>query len=175
MHYEQRHQLCVCLKDETPWPVPLPPGRSSSLPWPCDMTPLCARSHRCCPTALAGRSQQGVWLAQDRKTREIVGCHIGARDEAGAIALWQSLPDCYLNAETYTDYWNAYRAIFYANTLYQVGKESGQTNHIERFNNTLRQRVSRLVRKTLSFSKNLANHIGAVWFFIHHYSTSLLL
>ena len=54
-----------------------------------------------------------------------------------------------------------------------VGKESGQTNHIERFNCTLRQRVSRLVRKTLSFSKKLENHIGAIWFFIHHYNASL--
>lgn len=40
---------------------------------------------------------------------------------------------------------------------------------------TLRQRVSRLVRKTLSFSKNLANHIGAIWYFIHHSNVSLLL
>jgi hypothetical protein len=37
--------------------------------------------------------------------------------------------------------------------------------HIERFNNTLRQRVSRLVRETLSFSKILENHIGAIKFF----------
>ncbi len=35
---------------------------------------------------------------------------------------------------------------------------------------TLRQRVSRLVRKTLSFSKKLENHIGAIWNFIHHYN-----
>ncbi|NES74671.1 MAG: hypothetical protein F6K08_35600 [Okeania sp. SIO1H6] len=34
-----------------------------------------------------------------------------------------------------------------------VGKKTGKTSDIERFNNTLRQRVSRLVRKTLSFSK----------------------
>jgi len=26
------------------------------------------------------------------------------------------------------------------------------------------------VRKTLSFSKKLANHIGALWYFIHHYN-----
>jgi len=51
-----------------------------------------------------------------------------------------------------------------------VGKDSGKTNHIERFNNTLRQRVSRIVRKTLSFSKKLENHIGAIWYFIHHYN-----
>jgi IS1 family transposase len=53
-----------------------------------------------------------------------------------------------------------------------VGKESGQTNHIERFNGTLRLRASRLVRKALSFSKKLANHIGAIWYFIHHYNAT---
>lgn len=56
-----------------------------------------------------------------------------------------------------------------------VGKETGKTTYIERFNNTLRQRVSRLVRKTLSFSKSLENHIGAIWYFIHHYNASLLM
>jgi hypothetical protein len=32
-----------------------------------------------------------------------------------------------------------------------------KTNHIERFNNALRQRVSRLVRDGFPFSKKLAN------------------
>lgn len=41
----------------------------------------------------------------------------------------------------------------------QVSNETGKTSYIERFNNILRQRVSRLVRKTLSFSKSLENHI----------------
>lgn len=120
-------------------------------------------------------NQQWIWLAQDRVTREIVGCYIGARDDEGAIGLWQSLPECYLDAETYVDFWQAYDAIFYAKSLHHVGKESGQTNHIERFNNTLRQRVSRLVRKTLSFSKKLDNHLGAIWTFVHHHNQSLLL
>jgi insertion element IS1 protein InsB len=34
----------------------------------------------------------------------------------------------------------------------------------------LRQRVSRLVRETLPFSKKLANHIGAIKYFICHYN-----
>lgn len=119
------------------------------------------------------QNQQWVWLAQDRVSREIVGCYIGSRDDEGAIGLWQSLPECYLDADTYVDFWRAYDAIFYANSLYHVDKKSGQTNHIERFNNTLRQRCSRLVRKTLSFSKKLDNHIGAIWLFIHHYNQSL--
>lgn len=41
-----------------------------------------------------------------------------------------------------------------------VGKETGQTNPIERLNNTLRQRISRLVRQSLSFSKKMDNHTG---------------
>ena len=35
-----------------------------------------------------------------------------------------------------------------------------------RFDTTSRQRCSRLVRKTLSFSKSLDNHIGAIKYFI---------
>ena len=48
-----------------------------------------------------------------------------------------------------------------------LGKETGLTIYIERFNGTLRQRVSRLVRKTLSFSKKLENQISVISNFIH--------
>jgi IS1 family transposase len=51
--------------------------------------------------------------------------------------------------------------------------ETGKTSYIERLNNTLRPRISRLVRKTLSFSKSLENHIGAIWYFVHYYNASL--
>jgi DNA-directed RNA polymerase subunit RPC12/RpoP len=60
-------------------------------------------------------------------------------------------------------------------TLQAVEKDTEQTNYVERFNCTLRQRVSRLVRKTFSFSKKLENHIGAILYFIHHYNASLRL
>ena len=52
-------------------------------------------------------------------------------------------------------------------------KGRGETNHIERFNNTLRQRVSRLVRKTLSFSKKEINLLGAILCFIDAYLAAL--
>jgi insertion element IS1 protein InsB len=113
-------------------------------------------------------------LALDRDSREIVGLHVGDRSEKSAQALWASLPPVYRQrATSYTDFWAAYAASFPAERHHAVGKETGKTNHIERFNNTLRQRVSRLVRKTLSFSKKLANHIGAIWYFIHDYNASL--
>jgi IS1 family transposase len=46
----------------------------------------------------------------------------------------------------------------------------GPTNHIERFNNTLRQRLGRLVRKTLSFSKSLHMHESVIQLFLHQYN-----
>lgn len=120
-------------------------------------------------------NKQWVWLALDTKTREIVGVHIGDRSRAGAKMLWQSLPGVYRQcARGYTDFWSAYEQVIPKSRHRAVSKNSGKTNLIERFNCTLRQRVSRLVRKTLSFSKKLDNHIGAVWYFVHHYNTSLL-
>ncbi|MBD2744677.1 IS1 family transposase, partial [Coleofasciculus sp. FACHB-1120] len=77
-------------------------------------------------------------------------------------------------AVVYTDFWVAYAAVLPSKRHRAVGKETGKTSYIERFNNTLRQRVSRLVRKTLSFSKSLENHIGAIWYFVHDYNASLL-
>jgi insertion element IS1 protein InsB len=130
-----------------------------------------------------------------------VGVHLGDqlcwcaernRDEQAARKLWDSLPPIYRQcAVAYTDFWAAYGLVFPRNRHRAVGKakqrglggfpherlfqeETGKTSYIERFNNTLRQRVSRLVRKTLSFSKSLENHIGAIWYFIHHYNESLL-
>jgi IS1 family transposase len=55
-----------------------------------------------------------------------------------------------------------------------AGKDSGLIHHIERFNNTLRHWVSRLVRQSLAFSKKLDNHIGAIWLFVQHYNSSRL-
>jgi IS1 family transposase len=121
-------------------------------------------------------NKQWVWLALDADTREIVGVYIGARDETAAQGLWASLPAVYRQcAVAYTDFWQAYAKVLPANRHRAVGKESGRTSYIERFNNTLRQRVSRLVRKTLSFSKSLENHIGAIWYFVHYYNASLLI
>jgi insertion element IS1 protein InsB len=121
-------------------------------------------------------NKQWVWLALDADTREIVGVYIGARDEAAAQKLWESLPGVYRQcAVAYTDFWAAYGAVLPSKRHRPVGKETGKTSYVERFNNTLSQRVSRLVRKILSFSKSLDNHIGAIWYFIHYYNASLLL
>jgi hypothetical protein len=48
----------------------------------------------------------------------------------------------------------AYAKVFPKATHRMVGKEAGETCHMERWNCTLRQRLARFVRKTLSFSKS---------------------
>lgn len=119
-------------------------------------------------------NKQWIWLALDVATREIVGVYVGARSQQGARQLWNSLPGVYRQcAVAYTDFWDAYGCVFPKKRHHAVGKETGKTSYIERFNCTMRQRVSRLVRKTLSFSKKLDNHIGAIWMFVHHYNASL--
>jgi hypothetical protein len=37
-------------------------------------------------------NKQWLWLALDRRTRELVGVQIGHRSQEGAQALWESLP-----------------------------------------------------------------------------------
>ena len=97
-----------------------------------------------------------LWLALDIETAEIVGAFCGDRDKNGAYGLHQSLPPEYRRcAVIYTDLWDAYAEILPVKRHKAVDKTSEKTNKIERLNCTLRQRISRLVRKTLSFSKDL--------------------
>ncbi len=110
-----------------------------------------------------------------------------------------SLPGVYRQcAVAYTDFWESYKTVIPSKRHRPVGKETGQTNHIERLNiafpklvrytyfssllpsascllpkpitfvpqqtekryNTFRQRISRLERESLSFSKKMENHVG---------------
>ena len=108
-----------------------------------------------------------IWLAQERMTRRIVGCAFGDRSEVTAQRLFDSLPLFYQQEGFfYTDQWEAYRILPY-NQHEWGGKE---TNHVERFNGTLRQSCANLVRRTLSFSRNDAMHQIRILNFIHHYN-----
>ena len=72
-----------------------------------------------------------------------------------------SLPGVYRQcAVAYTDFWESYKTVIPSKRHRAVGKETDQTNPIERLNNTFRQRISRLVRESLSFSKKMENHVG---------------
>jgi insertion element IS1 protein InsB len=111
-----------------------------------------------------------IWLALCRRTRQIVAYVIGDRSEKTCRELWKQIPVAYKTCRTFSDFWEAYQKVFPQDTHKSVGKESGQTAHIERWNNTLRQRLARFVRKTLSFSKSDRFHKAALSIFIHRYN-----
>ena len=114
---------------------------------------------------------QWRWLALDRSTRQILACHVGDRSRTSAKQWWANLPAVSREHATfYTDQYVVYQGVIPAERHNAMTKHARKTNHIERFNNTLRQRVSRLVRATLAFSKNVENHIGAMRYFICHYN-----
>ena len=116
-------------------------------------------------------NKQWIWIAMDAKTRQIIAFHVGDRSRDSARELWATIPLVYREQATFhTDQYDAYEGVIPAERHKAITKKARKTNHIERFNNTLRQRISRLVRETLSFSKKLANHIGAIKYFICHYN-----
>ena len=115
--------------------------------------------------AFAGRKdvKQWLWLALNPANRQIVAFHVGGRSGTDAALFYELLPAGFKGrAGFFSDYWPAYVQAFANEAHIGVGKESWLTAYIERFNCTLRQRVSRLVRQSLSFSKSLENHIGAI-------------
>ena len=111
-----------------------------------------------------------VWIALCRQTRQIVACFIGDRSARSALALRERIPSDYRCRATRSDFLLAYEEVFPRRTHRLCNKDEGETCHVERWNNTLRQRLGRFVRKTLSFSKSDHMHELALRLFIHHYN-----
>ena len=116
-------------------------------------------------------NKRWVWLVLERRTRQIIALHIGDRSQVSAAALWAKVPTTVKSrALVMTDWWDAYQAAIPSNQHVACEKQSGQVNLLERFNGTLRQRVARLVRKSLAFSKSDWFHEEAIKYFIAHYN-----
>ena len=115
-------------------------------------------------------NKRWVWIALCRRTRQIVAYLIGNRSEESCRELWKRIPAVYQQCCSFSDFWEAYQNVFPSDSHQCVGKESGETAHVERWNNTLRQRLARFVRKTLSFSKSDTFHDLALKLFIHDYN-----
>jgi insertion element IS1 protein InsB len=116
-------------------------------------------------------NQPWIWIAMDATSRQVIAFHVGDRRRRSAKRLWAKVPMASRQHATfYTDQYVVYAGVVPAAQHRAISQLARKTNHLERFNNTLRQRVSRLVRKTLSFSKKLANHLGTIKMFICHYN-----
>ena len=120
--------------------------------------------------ALKKSNKRWIWIALCRRTRQVVAYFVGDRSESSCRQLWQRVPQTYKHATTYSDFWSAYQKVLPQATHHSVGKETGLTAHVERWNNTLQQRLARFVRKTLSFSKSEVVHDLVLRFFIINYN-----
>ncbi len=120
------------------------------------------------------QEKRWLWTALCRRTRQIVAFVIGDRSEDTCRRLWRRLPSAYRCCRSFSDFWGAYQAVLPAETHQSVGKESGETAHMERWYNTLCQWLGRYTRKTLSFSKTDFHHALVTRWFIIHYNLQML-
>ena len=112
-----------------------------------------------------------LWIVLCRHSRKVLAYYVGDRSNASAYHLWQSLPlGVRQEAYMYTDRWAAYLRIAPPG---RHGCKGKVTNHVERFNNTLRQRVAPLVRKTLSFAKTKQGLTQRIVVFLNTYNATL--
>ena len=117
-------------------------------------------------------NQVWVWIALCRKTRQVVGYAalvIGANRPVNGCG--RAFPQPTARDIARRDFWAAYQAVIRCRSNIQLlGKETGETAHVERWNNTLRQRLARFVRMTLSFSKSVVMHEACLLLFLHRYN-----
>jgi IS1 family transposase len=120
---------------------------------------------------LSKTNQAWIWRAFCPKTRQVVASAVGDRSEHTCRRLWEAIPQAYRTGPCYSDFWKARPAGDSPREQHTaVGKETGETAHGERWNNTLRQRLACFVRKTLSFFKSLFMHEDCLSLFLHRYN-----
>jgi insertion element IS1 protein InsB len=119
------------------------------------------------------RNQCWIWIALCAVTKQVVAFVVGDRSAQTCRALWRAVPWRYKRAKCYSDFWEAYQLVIPSDQHQAVGKGSGKTNHVERWNNTLRQRLGQFVRRTLSFSKSWELHVARLGLFVDRYNLEI--
>jgi insertion element IS1 protein InsB len=114
-----------------------------------------------------------LWTVLLRRTGHIIAFVLGDHRERTCRRRWKRIPPAFRRCASDSDLWKAYAAVFPTATHRCVGKETGETAHQERWYKTLRQRVARYVRTTLSFSKRARWHDRVTKWFIILYNLSL--
>jgi insertion element IS1 protein InsB len=153
------------------------PELSATLcePDPADTTATALELDELWSFVLKRANKRWVWVALCRATRQVVAYAVGDRSRVTCQKLWSAIPAAYRGGHCFTDFWEAYQLVIPAEQHTAAGKESGLTAHVERWNNTLRQRLGRFVRKSLSFSKSDTMHELCLRLFLHDYNQSLAL
>jgi IS1 family transposase len=120
--------------------------------------------------SFVGNKQQKawIWIAYDQWHKQVITFHVGNRTKKDAKILWNKIPEKYREHCCFdTDQLKAYQSVIPQDQHYT---KKILTQALERFNCTVRQRCSRMVRKTISFSKNWNNHILALRYFFWQFN-----
>src|SRR5262245_18514518 len=82
-----------------------------------------------------------IWIAMDATTRQVTALHVGDRSRKSATRLWAKIPHTYRRHAMFsTDQFGVYDGVIPAVQHRAIRKLARQTNHLERFNKTLRPR-----------------------------------
>ena len=120
------------------------------------------------------QNKQWIWVAIDASTRKVIAFYVGDRSKRSARRLWEAIPARYKTGGIfYTDLYVSYGGVIPKAQHKKINKRARLTNHVERLFCTMRQRISRLVRASLSFSKKQSNHIGTIKYFLYHYNLTI--
>ncbi len=76
-----------------------------------------------------------IWIALCRKTRQVVAYAIGKRSKQTCQRLWEAIPQAYRQGHCFTDFLRVYASVIPEEQHTPVGKETGETAHVERWNN----------------------------------------
>jgi len=86
---------------------------------------------------LLRRNKRWLWTVMCRRTRQIVAFVNGDHSEETCRTLWERVPQAYRKCHSFSDFWKTCAAVFPEETHRSVGKESGETAHMERWHNAL--------------------------------------
>jgi insertion element IS1 protein InsB len=110
------------------------------------------------------KNKKWIWVVYCPATKQVLAMHFGRRAKADLAAILEQLPDrLRRNCKFATDHFESYYQLIPPE---QHKPSKAYTYFIERYFAGVRARVSGLVRKALSFSKDLDNHVAAIRYFV---------
>ena len=113
-----------------------------------------------------------LWIALCRRTKQVLAYHFGDRNTKTFDEFYLKVPIPYANCLSRSDGLKAYKKLTaYGHKMHK--KKDGETNQVEAFNTILRQRISRLVRKSCAFSKSFEMHEAVIRCFIQEYNEKI--
>lgn len=109
-------------------------------------------------------NKQWIWIVYCPAIKQVLAMHIGGRGKEDLWLLLEQLPErLRRHCQFATDHFESYYQLIPPDQ-HRPGKE--YTYFIEGYFAGIRARVSRLVRKALSFSKKWENHVAAIRYFV---------